>query len=476
MSVLAIEAPAKFAPLLKPSRYKGAHGGRGSGKSHFFAEQVALRAFSEPSKIVCIREVQESIKDSVKALIEAKIQKLGLGGFFNVLETEIRGRNGSLIIFRGMQSYNAENIKSLEGFDVAWVEEAQTLSDISLRMLRPTLRKEGSELWFSWNPRHDTDAVDLLLRGSGRPKDSTVIEVNWYDNPWFPSVLRDEKDADYSNDAEMADHVWGGGYLIISEGAYYAKNIAQAEREGRIGCFPYKPGQKVKTSWDLGMDDYTAIWFWVDDGFKATVVDYYETNGDGFDDIIAYAFPEVFIPPEDEKFIGWSAQRQLEELGREVPFQYAEHFLPHDVKVRELSAAGRHRYEVLGSLGLKNIKKGVAMAPEERISASRKLFPAIRFHKNARTEVGLKRLRRYTRKFNDIMGTYTTPLKDGNDHGADAFGEYAVNSVIRPPREEKTYENKSEVIFTADASGWIKPNMSVREIVEMKRKKRLADG
>ena len=147
MSTLCVDVPAALAPLLQPKRYKGAHGGRGGAKSHFFAEQVVLRCYASETKAVCIREVQDSIKDSVKTLIEQKIEKLGLGAFFTVLDTEIRGRNGSLIIFRGMQSYNAANIKSLEGFDIAWVEEAQTLSAISWRMLRPTIRKEGSEIW-----------------------------------------------------------------------------------------------------------------------------------------------------------------------------------------------------------------------------------------------------------------------------------------------------------------------------------------
>ena len=220
MSVLSVEIPEKLGPLLGRGRYKGAFGGRGGTKSHFFAEQVVLRCLEQPTKVVCIREIQDSIKDSVKALIEQKIVKLGLGAFFDVLGPEIRGRNGSLVVFRGMQRFNSENIKSLEGFDIAWVEEAQTLSDISLRLLRPTIRKENSELWFSWNPRHDTDPVDKLFRGPGKPSDAILAEVNWNDNPWFPDVLKREKDEDYARDPEMADHVWGGNYEIVSEGAY----------------------------------------------------------------------------------------------------------------------------------------------------------------------------------------------------------------------------------------------------------------
>jgi phage terminase large subunit len=435
-ATLRVEVPAKLEPLLHRARYKGAHGGRGGAKSHFFAEQLILRCYAESTKAVCIREVQESIKDSVKALLEAKIQKLGLGSFFEPLASEIRGRNGSLIIFRGMQSYNAENIKSLEAFDIAWVEEAQALSEVSLRMLRPTLRKDGSELWFSWNPRHDTDAVDALLRGEKKPKDAIVVEVNWQDNPWFPDVLRKEMEEDYAADPEMADHVWGGNYEIVSEGAYYAKALVQAEREGRIGFFPHNPNAVVRTSWDIGVDDYTAVWFIQDDGFKATVIDYYEASGDGGDDIMAFCMPEVFIPPSyNSKWLEWSKEQALQDLGRQHPFKYGDHFLPHDVKFREWGHGARSRIETLVSYGLKNIRRGVAANPADRIQAVRRILPVVRFHRSPRVEVGLKRLRRYRRKWNDSLQTYTTPEHDENSHGSDAFGEYAVNCGITPPKE-----------------------------------------
>lgn len=428
--------PRALKPLLAKARYKAAHGGRGGAKSHFFAEQVILRCYTQTTKVVCIREVQESIKDSVKALLEAKIEKLGLGEFFDIVETEIRGSNGSLIIFRGMQSYNAQNIKSLEGFDIAWVEEAQALSDVSLRMLRPTLRKEGSELWFSWNPRHDTDAVDKFLRGAKKPADAIVVEVNWQDNPWFPDVLRQEKDEDYAADPEMADHVWGGGYEIVSEGAYYARLLVNAEREGRVGHFPYNPSLRLRTSWDIGVDDYSSIWFVQDDGFNATVVDYYETSGEGADDIVATCMPELFIPPpQEERFVGWSREAALEQLGRPVPFKYADQFLPHDIRMREWGHGARSRAETLVMIGVKNIRKGVAAKPADRIQAVRRILPVTRFNLTPRVELGMKRLRRYRRRFNDALQTYTTPEHDENSHGADAFGEYAINCGISPPKQ-----------------------------------------
>src|SRR6478752_4959353 len=178
---IRVEVPRKLKPLLYAKRYKGAYGGRGGAKSHFFAEQVILKAYASHKRIVCIREVQNSIKDSVKQLLIDKINKLGVMEWFEVLDQEIRGPHGSIIVFKGMQSYNASNIKSLEGYDIAWVEEAQTLSQHSLDLLRPTLRKDGSELWFSWNPRFKTDPVDMFFRKSP-PSDAVSVMVNWYDN------------------------------------------------------------------------------------------------------------------------------------------------------------------------------------------------------------------------------------------------------------------------------------------------------
>lgn len=435
---LRVEVPRAFASLLQPARYKGAHGGRGSGKSHFFGEQVILRCYRQPTRVACIREVQNSLKESVKQLLTDKIQKLGLGQFFEILESEIRGRNGSLIIFRGMQSYNAETIKSLEGYDIAWVEEAQSLSDVSLRMLRPTIRKDGSELWFSWNPRHDTDAIDKLLRSAAPPDNATVVEVNWNDNPWFPEVLKAEKDRDYLVDPEMAEHVWGGSYQLVSEGAFYARWIAEAERQGRIGEFPYRSGLPVITAWDLGVRDFTAIWFFQADGVSATAIDYYEVSGDGAEDILSIAVPEIFIPPKDDvKFAGWSRTRALELLGRSSPYTYAHHFMPHDIRMREWGHGARSRVETLMGMGVKNIRKGVPAKNEDRIQAVRRILPICRFNKTHRVEMGLKRLRRYRRKWNDALQTYTEPLHDENSHGADAFGEFAVNCGISPPQESR---------------------------------------
>lgn len=422
---------------MQPSRYKAAHGGRGGAKSHFFAEQIILRAYQKPVRVACIREVQATIKDSVRQLLIDKIQRLGLGSAFDVLETEIRGKNGSLIIFKGMQSYNAENIKSLEGFDIAWVEEAQTLSERSLRMLRPTIRKEGSEIWFSWNPRHDTDAVDKFFRGGVKPKGAIVCEVQWHDNPWFPAALRDDKDLDYANDPEMAEHVWGGGYEVVTEAAYYARLIIAAEKQGRVGHFPHNPALPVVTGWDLGIDDYTAIWFGqVIQGQRLRIVDYAEYENLGVDGVFEDALPE-YSPPD-------LAAPKLIEIDRKFPFRYERHYFPHDIGIREWGAGGRTRIESVMQLGVPQriINRGVAANPEDRVEAVRKLLPVAEFNQTPRVMKGLTRLRRYKRKFNEMMGTYMGPLKDGNDHGADAFGELAINLGItakpqpQPPKPQ----------------------------------------
>lgn len=433
-----VQAPIKFKPLWEQHRYKGAHGGRGGGKSHFFAEMLIVRCFADQTRAACIREVQNSIKDSVRQLLIDKIQKLGLGYFFEPLDGEIRGRNGSLIIFKGMQSYNAENIKSLEGFDVAWVEEAQTLSAHSLKLLRPTIRKESSELWFSWNPRHDSDAVDKFFRGGFKRTNTALIEVNWNDNPFFPAILEQEKDDDYADDPEQAEHVWGGGYEIVTEGAYYAKLIHASEKAGRIGHFPYNPRLPVSTAWDLGVDDYTAIWFLQDNGRQVFAIDYYEVSNEGAEQIVKDALPE--LNPDTAE-----AAAQLIEIGRSEPYFYGAHYVPHDIKVREWGQGAKQRSLTLMGFGVKPLRIGVAANPSDRINAVRKLLPIVHFNNTGRVQVGLTRLRRFSRKWNDSMQTYTTPLHDENSHGADAFGEFAVNCGIIPAKPEPKPEPEQPV-------------------------------
>jgi phage terminase large subunit len=217
LSTLVIDTPAVFQPLLHPARYRGAYGGRGSGKSWFFAELAIEESITRKTDIVCVREIQKSLDQSVKKLLELKIMQMGLSHRFTVKQSHIESDLGGMIIFQGMQNHTADTIKSLEGYNVAWVEEAQSLSQRSLDLLRPTIRAPGSELWFSWNPNFPTDPVDVLLRGDHPPPDSIVVQANYRDNPWLPEVLRSELEYDQRRDPDKFAHVWLGEYQRNSE-------------------------------------------------------------------------------------------------------------------------------------------------------------------------------------------------------------------------------------------------------------------
>jgi phage terminase large subunit len=376
------------------------------------------------TRVVCIREVQNSLKESVRQLVVDKIAKFGLNDAFEVLEAEIRGPHGSLIIFRGMQAYNAETIKSLEGYDIAYIEEAQTMSHTSLRMLRPTIRAPGSEIWAAWNPRHDTDPIDEFFRGAVPPSNAIIERVNWDKNPWFPNELKQEMLDDRARNPEAAINIWDGGYELVSEGSYYALLISAAENEGRIGDYPYDPALPVLTAWDIGVDDYTAIWFLQENGNKVRAIDYFETSGQGVPEIIMQALPEL-VPSADR-------QRSLE-VARSSPFAiYGRHYLPHDVKVREWGA-GRSRLQTLRDHGVVNVNIGIQANPSERINAGRNLMPHMYFNK-VTCDTGIKRIRNYSRRFNRAMETYSGPLHDTNSHGADAYGEFAVNCRLSKPK------------------------------------------
>ena len=235
MNTLEIDTPRWFVPLLSDGRYKGVWGGRGSGKSHAMAEYIVERSLMAKCDIVCIREVQKSLSMSVKKLIEGKIESLGLGAMFDVQRDKINGPHGGVIIFTGMQNHTADSIKSLEGFDIAWVEEAQSLSQRSLDLLRPTIRKPGSEILFTWNPSLETDPVDQFLRNGKLYPGSIVVEANYLDNPWFPDVLRAEMEYDRSRDPDKYAHIWLGQYQRNSEARVF-KNWKVEEFDAPLGA------------------------------------------------------------------------------------------------------------------------------------------------------------------------------------------------------------------------------------------------
>jgi phage terminase large subunit len=255
MTALQIQTPRWARPLLVPARYKGAWGGRGSGKSHFFAEAMIEAHILDPNTYsVCVRENQKSLAQSVKRLLETKIEAMGAGDYFEVQEAVIKSRRGDgRIIFQGMKTHTADSIKSLEGYDRAWVEEAQSLSQTSLDMLRPTIRKPGSELWFTWNPREKSDPVDHLLRGDTPPRDTVVVGVNYDQNPWFPDVLRDEMEYDRRRDPDKYNHVWLGGYLANSE--------ARVFRNWRVEEFeaPRDAIHRMGADWGFSVDPSVLV-------------------------------------------------------------------------------------------------------------------------------------------------------------------------------------------------------------------------
>lgn len=256
---LTIKTPRWFKPFLQPSRYKGAHGGRGSGKSHAFAEAVIeAHVMDQRRRTVCVREIQKSLAQSVKRLLELKIEQLGVQDYFEVQETQIKSRHGDgLIIFQGMQNHTSDSIKSLEGYDCAWVEEAQSLSQRSLDLLRPTIRKPGSELWFTWNPREATDPIDALLRSENPPPDAIVREVNYKDNPWFPEVLRNEMEYDRARDPDKYNHIWLGGYISNSESRVF--------RNWRIEEFdsPTNVDYRLGADFGFSIDPSCAVRCWI---------------------------------------------------------------------------------------------------------------------------------------------------------------------------------------------------------------------
>lgn len=216
MTTLRIETPKAFSPLLKPARYKGAYGGRGSGKSHFFASLMIEENIAEKLDNVCLREVQKSLEYSVKKLLEHKIQEMNAGSYFEVQDKRILTKRGGVIIFEGLQNHTADSIKSLQGFRRAWVEEAQSLSQRSLDILRPTMR-DDSQMWFSWNPSLATDPIDVLLRGEHPPKGTIALEINYRDNPWLPLELTDEIEYDQKRDPDKFAWIWLGQYQKNSE-------------------------------------------------------------------------------------------------------------------------------------------------------------------------------------------------------------------------------------------------------------------
>lgn len=414
MSVLKRQVAEVFEPLLHPSRYKGAWGGRGSGKSHFFAENLIDDSLANKGLLsVCIREVQKSLKDSAKRLLESKLAefKLGEAHGFRVYSDRIQTPGDGIVIFQGMQDHTAESIKSLEGFGRAWVEESQTLSARSMQLLRPTIRTEDSEIWFSWNPRRKVDPVDVMLRQGERPTGAVVVKANWSDNPWFPDVLKQERLDCLRADPDQYEHIWEGGYVTVIDGAYFARHIAEARKDGRIGLVGKDPLMKMRVFCDLGgtgaRSDAFTMWVAQFVGMHVRVLDYYEAVGQPLSTHLEWLRNSGYTPNS---------------TGIWLPHDGETHDRVFDVSFESAFKQAGYEVEVVPNQG-----KGAA---KQRIEAVRRLFPSIWINEK-KCEGGLEALGWYHEKKDEERNIGLGPEHDWSSHGADSFGLMCV--VYKPP-------------------------------------------
>lgn len=390
----------KFPPaldfLFKPARYKVAYGGRGSGKSWSFARALLVLAAKEKLRILCTREVQKSIRDSVHRLLCDQIESMGLGSFFTILDTEIRGRNGSVFMFAGLSNQTVESIKSYEGVDIVWCEEAQNISKKSWDTLIPTVRKDQSEIWVTFNPELDTDETYVRFVVAP-PPNSYVRQVNYTDNPWFPPVLEQERKHCLVANRDDYPQIWEGKCRTAVAGAIYAHEIGEAVREGRICNVPYDPRLKVHTVWDLGWNDSMSISLVQRVRSELRVIGYIE---------------------ESHKTLDWYAA----ELNKKN-MNWGTDWLPHDGRTKDYKT-GKSAEEILKSFNRK-VKIIPNIGIETGIKAARMMFPQVYFDK-AKTARLVECLKRYKRAINQSTNEPGAPLHDEFSHGADDFRYIAV--------------------------------------------------
>jgi phage terminase large subunit len=386
------EFPKKLKPLFQPYRYKVAYGGRGATKSWGFARALLILGAQKKLRILCTREVQKSIKDSVHSLLSDQIQSLDFGSLYDVLQTEIRGKNGTEFLFAGLSTQTIESIKSYEGIDIVWVEEARAVSKRSWSILIPTIRKEGSEIWVSFNPELDTDETYVRFVVSP-PPGSWVEKLTWRDNPWFSDTLRAEMEHLKKVDFESYENVWEGKCRSAVEGAIYRRELEQLVEQKRIRNVPYDPMLKVHTIWDLGWNDQTTIIFVQRVSGEVRIIDYYERSH------TTYA--------EDVQM--------LESKG----YRYGQDWLPHDGRAQTKAANGKSPEEILKALG-RRVEIVALHDVEQGIKAARQIFPRCYFDQEKTVRL-VDCLKRYRRRINQTTQEPEAPLHDEHSHGADAF-------------------------------------------------------
>ena len=388
--------PDKLDFLFQPHRYKVAYGGRGSGKSWGFARALLLQASNKPLRILCAREIQRSIRQSVHQLLTDQIQSLGLGPFYEVLESEIRGVNGSLFSFTGLANNTVESIKSYEGVQIVWCEEAQTISRKSWDILIPTIRKPDSEIWVSFNPNIDTDNTYQRFVVDP-PENAKVVKINWQDNPWFPDVLEDERQHSLKTNPDYAN-IWEGDCKAAVDGAIYSNEIREAQEGNRITTVPYDPMMKVHVVMDLGWNDSMSVILCQKGISDLRIIGYIEDDHRTLD----------------------SYSAQLKNLS----YNWGTMFLPHDGQSKDFKH-GISAEDIMKKLGW-DIRIVPKADIESGIKLARMNFHRIYFDKSAQRLVEC--LKNYRRSINSATNEPGAPLHDEFSHGADAF-RYLCTSI-----------------------------------------------
>lgn len=397
-----VQFPDKLQFLFELHRYKCAYGGRGSAKSWSFARALLIQASMRPLRILCTREVQKSIKDSVHKLLSDQIQALGLGQFYEVLETAIRGKNGSEFAFAGLATHTIESIKSFEGCDIVWIEEGQVVSSRSLEVLIPTIRKPNSEIWVTMNPVLDTDASYIRFV-SQPPPDCVSVQVNYSDNPWFPDVLEAERLHSKSTmKVEEYNHIWEGACKPAVDGAIYFDQMSQAG--GRIAHVPHDGLLKTHVIFDLGFNDSMAIILAQKASSEIRIINYIEGNQRTLPDYSA-----------DLKALRLDGQ----------PINWGKVYLPHDGFATR-HQTGKSDADVMRELGW-TVVAVPQIGVEMGINRLREIFPRLYFNKE-RTPRLVECLKRYRRQINQTTNEPGQPLHDEFSHGADCARYMAVVS------------------------------------------------
>lgn len=418
--------PSKLECLFRPKRLKVLYGGRGAGRSWGIARALLILGTQKAIRVLCAREFQNSITDSVHKVLSDQIEALGLSAFYEVQVAKIIGKNGTTFAFEGIKN-NTSRIKSYEGIDYCWVEEAAKVSRASWGILIPTIRKVGSEIWLSFNPELETDytykrfvlarqddSVDMLgpdLAGCWESSHAVVMKMTWRDNPWFPEELRREMELDKARDYDHYLNVWEGYCLQMLEGVVYSRELRRAQEDGRICAVPYEPSIPVDTFWDLGRTNWTSIWFVQKVSMQYRILAYYQAN-----------YTEI---DADDPLGG--VAHFIKEIQRR-PYIYGLHHLPHDAKHKKMGMKGSVEDQIKSGLGGKNVVIVPKLSLMDGLNAARMRFPNCWFDEEKCAD-GLNALRHY--KYRVMDGQYSNePLHDGEGFvdGADAFRYFAVDA------------------------------------------------